>query len=177
MPKVNSVEKCRVSPGSCGKCSVEINVGDPYRWIKSRFGPKKIRCAKVECAFRSSDLTSSDKLSRVYAARESAEDVAGNFDSSAEDASDVGDALKACAEEAREVAEEYRESAENIRGAFSESPKADECDEKADELESWADDLDSKADELPDKEDNEDADAWGEEVRDEALDVLGNCPV
>ena len=77
MARVHVVKKSRKAQGKCGKCGKcgkRIKKGSPYRWTKNRRGPRKVRCSELECGFRASDLTGSDKLSRVYSARESAED-------------------------------------------------------------------------------------------------------
>ncbi len=60
MPRVNNIEACRKSPGTCGKCSTKIEIGEPYRWWKFRRSGKFIRCAKPGCAPKGSDLTQSD---------------------------------------------------------------------------------------------------------------------
>lgn len=153
MARVNRVQKCQKSPGKCSRCGDTIKKGDPYSWAQLYRSPKRLRCSKSECRFRASDLTGSDKLSRVYGAQENAEDAISGW--SGEDAEDIAQALRDAAEEIRTVAEEYRESAENIRSSIAESPTADECEEKADNLESWADDIENAADSLPDKEDED----------------------
>jgi hypothetical protein len=139
--RVHTVKKARKAQGHCGKCGKEIGVGDGYRWIKFRRGPRRIRCLDSKCGFRSSDMTQSDKLSRVYGAQEAAEDAIGEWES--DETSDLKSALEDAASEIREVGEEYRESAENIREHFAESSTADECEEKADELEGWADTIEN----------------------------------
>lgn len=142
MPRINRVAKARKDQGSCGRCTKPIKAGDSYVWIKFRHGGKRKRCSDFACRFRQSDLTQSDKLSRVYAAQENAEDTIGALDAADESfEDDIKSALEEAAAEIREVAQEYEESAENIREHFSESSTADECEEKANELESWADDL------------------------------------
>lgn len=135
-------EKQRVLNKRTGKKEwKEVRVlGDGYRWIKFNRGPKKIRCMKPECAFRASDMTTSDKLSRVYAAQETAQDVVDSWDG--EDIETLREALQTAAEEIREVASEYNESADNMEQAFPNgSPTIDDCREKAESLESWADEL------------------------------------
>jgi len=65
MARVHRVEKCRKTPGKCGKCGNKIKKGQPYTWTKPRYGTKKVRCKT--CPFRRSDLTTS-KMSEAYAA-------------------------------------------------------------------------------------------------------------
>lgn len=61
MPRVNTVQKCRKSPGTCGRCGTVIAVGQPYKYwafmVGGRGGPKHIRCGKPECAPRPQDWT------------------------------------------------------------------------------------------------------------------------
>jgi len=78
MPRVNAVNKCRKSPGVCGKCGVKIDVGQPYKYwafmVGGRGGPKHIRCGKPECAPKPADLTQSEFWSAVYSLQETAFD-------------------------------------------------------------------------------------------------------
>lgn len=160
MPKVNTVDKARKSPGDCGKCGAKIKAGMPYRWAKGRYGPKKVRCPK--CAFRPSDLTGSDKLSRLYSARESVEDVlVPDFD----DTDAVRDAISSAVDEAREVASEYSDAAENM------SATRDEMEEKSSQCESWADELEGvDVEEFEGKE--EDREDWRETIRSDVQNAL-----
>lgn len=185
MPRVETVQKARKSPGKCGKCGEEIPAGAPYRHWKFRFGGKHIRCMKSACGPRSSDLTGSDKLSRVYAAGESIEDALAAFDQD-DDADSLRQAMEEAAEQVREVAEEYRESASNMESAFSGgSPQIDELNEKADNLESKADDIESAAGDLvgfedwcrdEDVVDPDDDDAVAESLREEAEEDAAAAP-
>ncbi len=63
MPRVNRVEKARVDQGTC-RCGKEIKRGDAYKWIKFRFGGRRIKCA--DCDFKASELTQSEFLGQVY---------------------------------------------------------------------------------------------------------------
>lgn len=130
--RVNHVEKSRKSPGNCGSCRKEIPAGAPYKWAQGRYTDKKIRCG--ECQFRPSDLTGSDKLSRVYAAQETLQDFLASW--SNDDGLDgLQDACSTAAEEIREVAQEYSDAAEAMGGA------GEEMQEKADNLEGWAEEI------------------------------------
>lgn len=168
--RINSVQKANKPQGKCGRCGKVIGKGDSYRWIKGRYGPRKVRCSN--CRFRPSEMTSSDKLSRLYSAKECVEEAIGNdFDSTDDIASELQDA----ANEAREVAEEYRESADNIESCFgSRTSQCDEIEEKADQCESWADALEgidlpeydeSQEEGLNEAEKEERKQEWREEVR------------
>ena len=97
----------------------------------------------------SSQLTTSDKLSRAYALQERLEDFSYE---TAETKGELADLiihmaaeLNEVAQEVRELGEEYQEACDNIRDNIPESPTADECEEKAQELEGWADELEQAA--------------------------------
>jgi DNA repair ATPase RecN len=194
MPKINHVKKAAKDQQNCGRCGTEIKKGDAYKWIKPRYGSKKTRCSV--CAFRNSDLTGSDKLSRVYSAVENVEDFLADWDGDDGDFSNLGAALEEAAAELREIADEYQESCDAIRENFSDSPTADECEERADEINSFADDLenvdidDFEFDDEQETEDHKDEKDWDlEKAREEALQswrndaisraeaALSDCPV
>lgn len=162
MPRVNTVKKARKSPGACGKCQKKIAKGAGYRWWKFRYGGKHRRCLACPPP-RASELTSSDKLSRVYGAGESIEDAIGAFRKDHEI-----EALKTACEEAaselREVAEEYRESAQNIEDGLNvRTQQCDELEEKADNIESKADEIEQAAGDLEEfDEDAAEEEAEGE---------------
>jgi len=199
--RINHVQKARKDQGRCGRCDKEIKVGDPYKWIKPRYGGKKVRCEF--CQFRPSEMTSS-KMGIVYDAQEDALEEIGKWCD--EDAADLQEILNRFAETVREVSEEYQESCDNIRDTFSDSPTADECEEKANELDSWASEIESAASELagsfaddfdesdveidPRERDagmseedqieearSEGVDQWIEDRREQAEDVVQDCPV
>ena len=137
-------EKKRVTNKRTGKTKWQIVrvLGDSYAWIKFRHSPKRVRCSKSECRFRNSDLTQSDKLSRLYAAVEQADDAAAGWDGESGTTDDLQQVLQDLADEVREVAQEYTDSADNIEQAFTGgSTTADECREKAESLESYAGEL------------------------------------
>jgi hypothetical protein len=214
--RVTTVKHAK-KPQTCNKCGAKIKpsrdekrvvvvrgkkikrvvrvLGDGYRWIKFRHGGRRIRCMKPECRFRSSDLTTSEKKSRVYAAREVAEDAVAAWNADIEELRGI---LEDCASEVKEVADEYRESADNMESAFPNgSPTIDECNDRADELESWAEDLESdadfenyegaipeelvsqgKGDEDPEVVEARDKhEAWREAQRSAAQDLLDACPI
>jgi DNA repair exonuclease SbcCD ATPase subunit len=172
MPRINSVKKARKEGNRCGRCGDAIEKGMPYRWIKFRYGGRHVRCEKISCGFRSSELTSSDKLSRVYGAQEQVEDLCSGWDK--ESLEDLKSELEEPIQEIRDVGQEYQESADNIREHFSESEKADECEEKAQELEQWADELETAKDGVDDwPEDDEDEDDEESESKEEKKNADG----
>ena len=173
--RVHHVERSR-SKLTCDKCSATIRKGQPYRWAQAYRSRKKVRCDKLACAFRPSDLTGSDKLSRVYAAQEAAEDAI----SGAEDCDAFVSLCGDMATELREVADEYREAAEAMGGA------GQEMEEKADNLEGWADEVESACSNLDAFVEHEGSgkdeagqtrEEWLEEARAAVQDAIGNCPL
>ncbi|MDH3729553.1 MAG: hypothetical protein OES13_00305 [Acidimicrobiia bacterium] len=162
--RVHHVKKARLAQGPCEACERPISAGVGYKWIKARYGPKKAR--HEACAtWRPSEMTGSDKLSRLYAARENVEDAMNEWDGDLESLRSVVDDA---ASEASEVAEEYREAGELMSAMES------EMEEKADECESWGEGLgealdtheDGPSDGLPETV---------EEWRDAVIDDLQNA--
>lgn len=149
MPRINYVKSTRKDQGHCGKCGDPLPKRSAYRYIKFRYAGKRVRCMKASCNFRQSDLTSSDKLSRAYAAGEYVEDAVGRFvlevhvSEILDGAQNIADAVEESKSEIEEVAQEYNDSADNIEMAFDYSPTAEECREKAENLENWTYELDS----------------------------------
>jgi len=138
MPRITTVQKARKEAGRCGGCGTDIKKGDPYKWLKKRYGPRKVRCGK--CAFKASDHAGG-RLAEVYCAMEDAEDQISGWDG--EDIEELRGYLEEAATNIRDLGEQYQESADNIRQSFSESSTADECEEKAEGLTSWADEIES----------------------------------
>jgi hypothetical protein len=151
--RVNRVAKAQKAQGNCGACHQPVEVGEPYNWIKNRFGPKRVKHARCG-SFRASEMTTSDKLSRLYAAQESIEDFEFSGDEGDDNLDDARSVMEAAADEAEQVGEEYRESASNIEDGFgSRTYQCDELDEKADACDEWADTLRSALDSVDDEPD------------------------
>jgi hypothetical protein len=130
----------------CDKCSIEIQVGQPYKWVQPKSGPyggsKRFRCGPCP-SWQPWELSQSlsARLQQV------SYDAQNGVDR--EDASSVADALRTAAEAVREISEEKKESADNIRDGFgNDNPVADELEEVGDQLSDWADELESAADEV-----------------------------
>jgi hypothetical protein len=142
MPRVHFVQKA-------AKDNSVVKKGESYYWWKFRFGGKRFSKTRP----RPSQLTPSDKLSRIYAAQEAIEDTeipqASDSDSPkdlADAVRDVAQAWRDQAEELRSVAEEYEESASNMEEYFQGSSQVDEIREKGEQVGSDADEADSQAD-------------------------------
>lgn len=181
MPQVNYVQKSRKDQGTCGSCQTPLTKGSAYRWWKFRYGGKYVRCLSDKCAPRSSDLTSSDKLSRVYAAQENACDVLSEWDGKEVD--DLTSIVETMVSELEEVSQEYQASADAIRENFEESPTADECEEKSGEIDDWISDIEGvDLDEFEYDEDDatpreKQRKKWEDDIRGELENAVNNCPL
>lgn len=180
MMKITTVETARKAQGSCESCARPIDVGEGYRWIQARYGPKRSR--HLTCPiWRPSEMTSNDKLADLYAAVEQIEDALAEWEG--DDLDSLRDVLNEAAENVRDVAERYRESASNIEDGFGHATStSDEMNEMGDEVEAWADTLEScleSVDDRPDDDDLADEDdpesvleTWADDVRTAVEDAL-----
>lgn len=144
MPRVTFVKKAQKAQGACGKCSTKIAVGDSYRWWKFRYGGKRIRCGKPECAPRASDLTQSAFYSQLYSIQDALD--AAITARSVDDLRAVGDELRSLGEECTSNRDNMPESLQDSDTGELLQTRADECESKADEIDSAADELGSAAD-------------------------------
>ncbi len=74
------MKKARKDQGQCGKCGVQINAGNGYKWWKFRHGGRRIRCMNPKCAPRPSDLTQSEYYQTMYGIQEQFHDQIGAVD-------------------------------------------------------------------------------------------------
>jgi len=130
----------------CGKCGATIHKGEEYYRIFQRFRKPIIRCKK--CRPRPSELTTSDKLSRLYGASEDVEDKLKEAEPTKEFLQELLETLEFAISEAEEVGEEYNESADNMEEYFPNAPQVDEMRERAEYCEEWRDELESAKDEV-----------------------------
>lgn len=132
--RINQVQSARKEQ-TCGKCRNKIKRGDPYRWAKSRYGPKMVRCTNPACGFRPTDLSSSKTAQIEEAIEDAQESIA-----TADNLDDIKQYLQDVADIAREVGGEYREASDQWaqgQGHEEWTEKADACESFADDLESW----------------------------------------
>lgn len=160
MPRIVVVVKSsRGKDVKCGRCGIAIEIGITYRHFQKYKAPKQYRCMKMECNPKQSELTGSDKLSRLYVCQENIEydvSILQKEENVNEDALNIlADAVDAQVEEIIEVGEEYHESADNMSEYFPGSSKVDEIEEKADACEEWAGALEQAASEVRDTEKEE----------------------
>lgn len=159
MARVTTVQRARKSPGTCGWCGTAIEAGQPYRWTQPGFrGRKLVRCAKPECQFRQSHLTTS-KMQDAYAAFEDLEDV---LDDKAAGTDDIWAQVQDTSDRWRAVADEYQEAADAWGDGMAEPPA--EWTERIDEVNAAADELENVEEPQEDDEDF-DAEEWRDEVR------------
>lgn len=182
--RTNHVSKARKGQGTCESCRQEIAKGQAYKWIKSRYGPKRSRHADCP-SWRPSEMTGS-KMATAYAAQEGGHDDLDAIDASlVNDAAtaeafvdDVKAALAAVAEGGNECAGDYQEGIDNLPDSLQDGPTAEESREKIDALEQWASDLEDwtpdaewsdAVDDIEDDDERQDAiSEWTSEVIDNA---------
>lgn len=149
--RIHIVRKSRKDQGRCSKCGTPLPVGSAYRWIKFRYGPKRVRCMRNDCRFRGSDLTTSDKMSDLYSAQEQAEDALGELRNNLPDMEPEGiaadlDGLAETISESMDLvegaADGYEESAANVDEYFPGSYQVDEITEKSENARQYYDELD-----------------------------------
>jgi hypothetical protein len=139
LAKINQIKRVR-KPGTCGRCKLEIKVGDPaVRFAVGFRGYTQTRCTKTECFPKPSERESS-LVADVYAAQEGA-DL-----SAAESSDDLAQIRDEVVEAARDIAEQY-ESSEMYDRNEDLQERAEMLNSAADELEQWEPD-----DEEPDEE-------------------------
>lgn len=129
---------------TCGKCGDTIEHGANYRRWDFRYGGKRIRCMKPECAPRPGDLTQS-KMGEVYNAQHDLSQLAN--DDVPILAASVQQGLADLAEVARDTAGEYEEAAQHFGGQGENQERYEQLDQWADELDDAADDLQRAIDE------------------------------
>lgn len=162
MPRVTSVKSARKSQGACGKCGDKIKKGHSYRWWKFRYGGRRVRCLKPECAPKPSDLTRSAFYGTLYEIQETVDDALAAYESGGEP-SDLGEALRSAAEELRNLGEECGSSLENMPEGLQQGGTGQMLENRRDECESKADELESAADEVESVEIHDDWEAFAEE--------------
>lgn len=143
--RVNFVNKARKAPGNCFRCGMAIGQGEPYRWFKFNFGPKRVYCEQHNP--RPSEMTSSDKLARLYAAQEGIAEAILSEDKEA-----IVTALEEAMNTAQEVGEEYEESLNNMPEGLQQGLTGEEIQEKVDACSSWESELSSALGEVEDLE-------------------------
>ncbi len=126
----------------CSRCQVDILKGESYYTYKHAYRSRSIRC--LSHYPRPSELTTSDKLARLYGIQEELEDYLKRSLGKATDVDEITGILTNAIDEARAVGSEYEESADNIVDGFGhETSMSEEIREKASACETWADSMES----------------------------------
>lgn len=149
--RIHRIVKARKDAiAECEICRKMIVKGEPYKTIRPRYGAQRYRHEgtvndMAHPDWRPSEMTSSDKLSTLYAAQESITDALENWT----EAGDLADALNLAADQAQEAADGYQEAADadDKGGAISQTNQ-----EKADAVTEWVDALQSAALEIESSE-------------------------
>lgn len=139
--RLHRVEKCRKSPGSCGKCSAVIQPGESYRWWTGGF---RSRSKSLRCKNCPSPSDSQRESNSSYAILWDARD---EFYAAVDDAK-TNEELKSAAEDAasavRDAISDWEDKKSNLENGFPNGcPAIEEIDEKIGEAESLADALES----------------------------------
>ena len=149
MPRITIVKAAQKNQGECGKCGAKIKKGDGYKWWKFRYGGRRVRCLKPECAPKPSDLTQSEFYGTLYGIQEPVEEALESFRNGGE-LGDLASALNDAAGELRELGEECQGKLDNMPEGLQQGDtgqllenRAQECESKADELESAANEIES----------------------------------
>lgn len=135
--RVTTVTKARKATRErCLQCGLIIESGQGYRWVKPRYGSRKV--LHLTCrTFKGSETVSNDKLSTLYGYIEDAETELAELD-----CDDAQSFLDGVAENIREVAEMYNDAASAIEDGFGHSTFAsEEMTDNAEQLESFASDV------------------------------------
>lgn len=191
--RTNHVSAARKPQGSCQSCGEPIHQGQPYKWIKSRYGPKQVRHGACP-GWRPSEMTNA-KYATALAAQESANDAldaldASSYDDPADFVSAIEDILNDCASDGEECRDDYQDGIDSMPDALQDS--AYEAQEKVDNLESWVDTLQgwSPSQDEPDEVDDPELDAdevtdavreafadWAQTVLDEAREAVEDLSI
>lgn len=133
MPRVNVVKKAVKDQGTC-KCGKEIKAGDAYKWIKFRYGGRRVKCA--DCSFKASELTQSEFLSTMYDLNDRLEDLSGD------DPSEIQSEIEDIASEFNNLADETQGKYDNMPEGLQQGDtgqlleqRASECQDVASNLE------------------------------------------
>ena len=147
MARVNVVQRAKKPQGQCGRCQADINVGDPYRWTKRRYGPRLVRCMESTCGYKPSEMTGSAHLQAIYGAQEDWSDAQGQYARNELDIGGLADELESAASVIREESESYQESADSQGEYFPGSEQVETAEANATACQEGAD----AADEIVEK--------------------------
>ena len=162
------MQKARKHQGDCEYCRVPIVAGASYKWVKSRFGPKRVRHGTCP-TWRPSELTGG-KIATAYAAQEDAYDAIDD----ASTVEEIIQALEDCAGGARACMEDYQEGLDNMPENLQDGDVGMQIQERIDALEYWATDLEGQSgiETWDGNEGEEPSEDWLEGQRQNARDLV-----
>jgi len=120
-------------------CGHKIEKGEEYFYVSKRFQRPHHRC--LQHRPRPSELATSDKLSRIYGAREAIQDNLKGMKLSVSCFETLLSSLEDAVSTAEDVGCEYEESADNIEEYFPGTERVEEIREKAESCEDWRSEL------------------------------------
>ena len=160
----------------CGKCGVEIAVGQPYKHMSPKSGPyggrTLVRCAVCPTwQYWEYSNSNAAQVARIQNDFEGELDGLGDF----ETVEDVQGVLENLANALRDFAAEKQDAADNIESGFGhETEQSSNLANFAEELESYADEVEST--DLPDLPDPEETDCEACEGTGTSADQSGDDP-
>jgi hypothetical protein len=132
-----------------------IEVGQPYLYWEFQYGPKRVRCTKVECAPKPQDLTQSEYMIRAYELDDELQLILNREVSSKDDAQTVASDLEAFADTIDEFAQEQRDKLDNMPEGLQQGNAGQLLEQRAGALEDSANEIRDAAQQLNDTEDPE----------------------
>jgi hypothetical protein len=121
----------------CLECHQVIEPGQGYRWIKFRYGGRRVLHTTCR-TFKSSEMTNNPKLSTIYEAVDQAEQAISALQSgfTLDEAKEIMESL---ADSIEEVQSMYEESADSMEEGFGhETSASEEQRAQAEAAEDWA---------------------------------------
>jgi hypothetical protein len=163
MPRV--IKKVARKEYVCSLTGNVITKGQEY-WEFTPYRQKTRKCSRPP---RPSEMTSSDKLSRVYSISEAINDFSlDNYDDPETIIEHVQSVLDEWSEEIESIADEYDESVDNMPESLQNSSKADEIREKAENLRTFSTDISGAIEGIGFEEYDEDSHGEDEELHKES---------
>lgn len=161
MARVTYVKKARMVPipekRRCVSCGHIVHAGESYKRVGLKIGPYSsiTRNWCQNCTPKQSQLTTNDRLSRLYEIEEGLSADIANTGDTGLGIDDLKSSFESAADSAEEIADEYEESVDNMPENLRQGSQADEMRDKAQAIRDWAEELRSvmdDADEVdPDK--------------------------
>lgn len=167
--KVHEVKAAQKDQGLCEVCKESIAVGQSYKYLKDRTGPKRSR--HMTCRhWLPSEIAAGSKIAVAYAAQEAAhEELDGlGLTSYKGDPSGfvtrVGEILEECATTGGECRDDYQEGFDNLPQHFQEASTGQAIAEKIEALEGWVEGLENWESTTIEPAEGQDFEVWADVV-------------